>query len=325
MTEGGARMEPCSGNNRMAGQRTLSTHGGARKRAAVYCRVSTEKELQEGSFELQVKYYRELIVSRPDMELVDVYGDKGRTGRSIADRPDFRRMLADCEAGRIDLILTKSISRFARNMGECVGVLRRLKELGIPVMFEKENLNSMEAQGELMLSIFAAIAQEESHSIGLNVLWTNERHNAAGQPRCKASYGYVRERDGWRWRVDEAEARRVRLAFQMASEGRSYKDIRRELNAMEQEEGTGLHWTQRRLGYLLANENYTGDCLTNRYVARADRHRVKVNEGERAQYYIENHHEALVSRELFEAVRDKIQAGALHSRRKWRQHEGEER
>ena len=96
-------------------------------------------------------------------------------------------MLADCEAGRIDLILTKSISRFARNMGECVGVLRRLKELGIPVMFEKENLNSMEAQGELMLSIFAAIAQEESHSIGLNVLWTNERHNAAGQPRCKAA------------------------------------------------------------------------------------------------------------------------------------------
>ena len=101
-----------------------------------------------------MKHYRELIVSRPDMELVDVYGDKGRTGRSIADRPDFRRMLADCEAGRIDLILTKSISRFARNMGECVGVLRRLKELGIPVMFEKENLNSMEAQGELMLSIF---------------------------------------------------------------------------------------------------------------------------------------------------------------------------
>lgn len=145
-------------------------------------------ELQEGSFELQMKYYRELVASRPDMELVDVYGDKGKTGRSIAARPAFRRMLADCEAGCIDLILTKSISRFARNLGECIATLRRLKELGIPVLFEKEGLNSLDAQGELMLSIFAAIAQEESNSISQNMLWANERRNAAGQPHFRPSY-----------------------------------------------------------------------------------------------------------------------------------------
>ena len=301
-----------------ANQQCVRNQSQRPKRVAVYCRVSTEKELQEGSFEMQTSYYREQIASRPDMTLVDVYGDKGKTGRSIADRPAFQRMLADCEAGRIDMIVTKSISRFARNMGECVEVLRRLKALGIPVMFDKENVNSMEAQGELLLSILAAIAQEESHSIGLNVLWTNERHNAAGKPHYKVSYGYIRERGDWRWRVDEAKACRVRMAFQMASEGRSYQDIRKALNAMEKADGTRLNWTQRRLGYLLTNGNYTGDCLTNRYVAKADRHQVKRNEGERAQYFIENHHEALVSRETFETVQEKMRAGALHSRRKWR-------
>lgn len=205
----------------------------SKKRVAVYCRVSTEMELQEGSFEMQVRYYRELISSRPDVTLVDVYGDKGKTGRSIAARPDFQRMLADCEAGSIDMIVTKSLSRFARNMGECVGTLRRLKALGIPVIFEKENFNSMEIRGELILSIFAAIAQEESHSIGQNMLWVNEHHNAEGKPHFKVSYGYIRDRGDWRWRIDEAQARRVRLAFRMASEGHCYKDIRRELNAME--------------------------------------------------------------------------------------------
>ena len=217
----------------------VGTHGGARKRVAVYCRVSTEMELQEGSFELQMKYYRELVASRPDMELVDIYGDKGKTGRSIAARPAFQRMLADCEAGCIDLILTKSISRFARNLGECIAALRRLKELGIPVLFEKEGLNSLDAQGELMLSIFAAIAQEESNSISQNMLWANERRNAAGQPHFRPSYGYTKARGEWEWHIDEAQARRVRLAFQLAEQEVSYCDIRQALNAMEREEKRG--------------------------------------------------------------------------------------
>lgn len=308
-------------NSHAGMKREMTKQPALQKRVAVYCRVSTEMEMQEGSFEMQTSYYREKIAAIPDMMLADVYGDKGKTGRSIAARPAFRRMLADCEAGKIDMIVTKSISRFARNMSECVEVLRWLKTLGIPVLFEKEGINSMEAQGELVLSIFAAIAQEESHSISLNTLWSNERHNASGKPRFKVSYGYARKRGDWRWRIDEAQARRVRLAFRMAFEGRCYKDIRKTLNDMERAEGTGLDWTQRRLGYLLTNENYTGSCLTNKYVSTTGQRQVRFNRGERAQYYIEGHHEALVSRELFEAVQEKVRTGGLHSRRKWRNHE----
>ena len=293
----------------------VGTHGGARKRVAVYCRVSTEMELQEGSFELQMKYYRDLVASRPDMELVDIYGDKGKTGRSIAARPAFQRMLADCEAGCIDLILTKSISRFARNLGECIAALRRLKELGIPVLFEKEGLNSLDAQGELMLSIFAAIAQEESNSISQNMLWANERRNAAGQPHFRPSYGYTKARGEWEWHIDEVQARRVRLAFQLAEQEVSYCDIRQALNAMEREEKTGLKWTHERLRYLLANTNYTGDYLTNRHISGCGGKRgARVNCGERAQYLIEGHHVPLVSRERFAAVQEKLYAGALRSR-----------
>lgn len=297
----------------LATQRPLGA-GGAKRRVAVYCRVSTDRELQEGSFELQERYYRELIDTRADMELAGIYGDKGKTGRSIAARPAFRRLLADCEAGRVDLILTKSVSRFARNVGECIEALRWLRQLGIPVLFEKENLNSMDAQGELVLSLFAAMAQEESNSISQNLLWSMERHNACGQPRFKPSYGYVKARGDWEWRVEEGQARRVRLAFALAAKGVCYGAIRAALGDMERKEGTGLDWTYRRLHYLLTNENYTGICLTNRYVGKRNRQGVQANRGERAQYRIEEHHQPLVSREVFELVQRKIRAGELQTR-----------
>ena len=236
----------------------------APRRVAVYCRVSTEMELQEGSFELQMRHYRALVEADPRMELAGLYGDRGKSGRSVAARPEFRRMLADCEAGRVDVIFTKSISRFARNLCECIAVLRRLKALGIPVIFERENLNSMEGQGELILSVFAAMAQEESNSISQNMLWSIERHNASGKPYFRPSYGYAKARGDWEWHVVESQARRVRRAFAMAASGARYGDIRKALNEMERAEGTGLDWTHRRLHYLLTNENYTGDCLANK-------------------------------------------------------------
>lgn len=305
-----------TGNKRIKSAKVNATlNSSVPKRVAAYCRVSTEMELQEGSFELQMRYYRELVAANPDMELVDVYGDKGKTGRSIAARPAFQRMLIDCEAGKIDMILTKSISRFARNLSECIATLRRLKELGIPVLFEKENINSMEERGELILSIFAAIAQEESNSISQNILWANERRNADGKPHFKPSYGYIKARGDWEWHVNEAQARRVRLAFQMAEQGDSYCDIRQALNAMEYEEKTNLKWTYERLRYLLTNENYTGDYLTNRRISvRGGKRSMRVNRGERTQYFIEGHHEPLVSRERFETVQEKLCMGALHSR-----------
>ncbi len=288
--------------------------GGARRRVAAYCRVSTELELQEGSFDKQMSYYRALIAADPGMELVDIYGDRGCTGRSVAARPEFQRMLADCEAGRIDLILTKSISRFARNLSDCIAVLRRLRQLGVAVAFEKERLNTGDAQGELLLSIFAAMAQEESNSISQSVLWAQEQRNASGRPSFRPSYGYARAERDWAWRVDEAQARRVRQAFDMAAAGACYGDMLRALNALEQAEGTGRNWTYQKLRYLLTNPNYTGDCLTNRYIAvPGGGRRVKPNRGERAQYLIEGHHEPLVSRMQFDAVQQRIRSGALRS------------
>lgn len=289
-------------------------HDPDRRRVAAYCRVSTDMDMQEGSFEMQTSYFRDMINAHPDMTLVEVYGDKGKTGRSIAARPAFRRMLIDCEAGKIDMIMTKSISRFARNLSECIEVLRRLKTLGIPVLFEKENINSMNEQGELMLSIFAAIAQEESNSISQNMLWANDRRSSEGKPHFKPSYGYTKARGDWEWHVNEAQARRVRLAFEMAEEGRCYVDIRDALNAMERQENTEEKWTYDRLRYLLSNENYTGDYLTNRHISVKNGRSVRENSGERAQYFIEGHHEPLVSRALFNEVKKKLRTGALNSR-----------
>lgn len=286
-----------------------STHK-TKKRVAAYCRVSTESELQEGSYEMQQAYYRDLISQSTDMELVAVYGDKGKTGRSITARPEFQQMIADCEAGKIDMILTKSISRFSRNVADCVETLRKLRTLGIPVLFEREGLNSMDVQGQMVLDLFAALAQEESNSISMNCRWALEQHNASGKPRFKPSYGYYKERGDWVWQIKEDEAKRVRMAFQMASEGYCIASIQRALNELEEQEGTGVTWRARRIRYMLTNINYTGDCLTNKTVTVAGK-KSKVNEGEQTQYYIECHHEPLVDMHTFVRVQELLDSGEL--------------
>ncbi len=291
----------------------------AQKRVAVYCRVSTELEMQEGSFEVQIAYYRELITHAPGMTLVDVYGDKGKTGRNM-NRPEFQRLLADCEAGRIDLIITKSISRFARNMADCIEVARHLKELGIPILFEKEGINTMDSAGEMLLAVIAAMAQEESNSISQNCLWASEMHNADGKPHFHPSYGYAKVRRDWEWHVVEDEAKRVRLAFALAAEGKKYPEIIAALNELERSYGSEVRWTQNRVRYLLTNVSYVGDCLTNKNVALGRGRGVRPNTGERAQYLIEGHHEPLVSREIFDLVQDKVRTGALHKRDMTRLH-----
>ena len=137
-------------------------------RVAAYCRVSTTSDTQDGSFEVQCEYYEKLIRSDPNMEFVGVYGDHGKSGRAMRGRKELNRLIKDCEAGKIDLVLTKSISRFARNMLECVEAIRHLKECSVTVRFEKENLDTETMGGELMLGILAIIAQEESNSISVS-------------------------------------------------------------------------------------------------------------------------------------------------------------
>ena len=282
-----------------------------RLRVAAYCRVSTDLEEQEGSFETQVCHYREKIGRSPDMELVGIYGDKGRSGLKASRRPELQRLLRDCRAGKIDLILTKSISRFARSMADCVELIRRLREWRVTVFFEREGLRTDDQKIDLIISILAAMAQEESHSISQNMIRSHEQHASEGRPCGRVAYGYARADDG-SWQIRPAEAYRVRTAFRMAAEGRSYPEILTALNSIERQEGSGVIWLQKRVKYLLRNVAYQGDYYSHATVCLTPGHQV-VNRGYRDRYYIEEHHEPLVSRAMFARVQRMIEGGLLIS------------
>ena len=207
-------------------------------RACAYCRVSTASDTQDGSFEVQCEYYERLINSDPEMEFVGVYGDHGKSGRKMYNREELNRMIKDCEDGKIDLILTKSISRFARNMADCVETVRHLKELGVRVLFEKENLDTDTMTGELILGILATIAQEESISLSQNQAWSRMKHLERGETWSPPRYGYTSDGKNHGWVIVPNQAEVVRMAFYMAAMCHTYAEIRDEMNRMEKEEGS---------------------------------------------------------------------------------------
>jgi len=267
------------------------------QRVAAYCRVSTLQEEQADSYVTQCEYYRRIIAANPKLELADVYGDHGISGLSTTKRPEFLRMMKDCMDGKIDRIMTKSISRFARNLADCVDCVRALKEKGIPVFFEKEGFSSTDEGCEFILSMLATMAQEEVNSLSQNIRWSLEHRNASGDPSRVARYGYRRVSDanGKKvWRIEAREAKRVRLAFQLALQGQCYRMIITALDNMEIKEGSDARWTRARVYGILKSEVYIGDILTNKcykpdYLSK----RVVKNTGQRTQYYIEGHHECL--------------------------------
>ena len=277
-------------------------------KTAAYCRVSTDKETQDGSYELQVAYFTDLINSNPTMELVGIYGDKGKSGLSKVGRPGLQKLMDDCRAGKIKLILTKSISRFARNMAECAEMIRELKSLGVNIFFEEQNLNSQDERSALVLNIFAAIAEEESHSISQHTLQAHEQHVLEGRPFGQISFGYKNGGDN-RWVINEDEAPMVRKAFQMATEGYCYRDILRVLNGMEKGD---RKWKQQRLKYLLTNVSYKGDYYSHKTVCLVPGQQVR-NNGLRDRFYLTGHHEAIVSPQLFDWVQEIIEKGILNS------------
>lgn len=292
---------------RKAQERELNS---GRLRTAAYCRVSTEMEEQEGSYELQMNYYREKISRVKSLELVGLYGDWGKSGLNTM-RPGLQSLLADCEAGKIDLILTKSISRFARSMADCVDLIQRLRALKVTVFFEREGLRTDNRRIDLFMNIFAALAQEESHSISQNMIRSHEQYASEGRPFGRVTYGYYGSGDRI-WQINPDEARRVRMAFRMAAEGCSYPEILARLNDMEQQENTGVVWLQRRVRHMLRNVVYRGDYYSHGTVCLTPGHQV-VNRGYRDRYYIEEHHEPLVSRALFDRVQQVIDSGLLIS------------
>lgn len=276
-------------------------------RVAAYCRVSTDDEEQLTSYEAQVSYYTDKITSNPDWVMADVFADEGKTGTSVKSRKDFQRMIRQCRRGKIDLILTKSLSRFARNTLDTVKYTRELRQLGIPVIFEKENLNSISWESEFLLTLYGAFAQSESESISKNVSWGKRQAMKEGKVTIQYKHllGYIRSADGKPEIVpDQAEI--IRFIFKRYLAGDTLRAIKAQLEAEQVPYITGeVAWNLSTLQSILQNEKYCGDVIMQK-TFRKDciSKETVVNTGQLPKYWTQNHHEAIVSREIFDAVQE---------------------
>lgn len=281
-------------------------------KTASYVRTSTDMEAQRDSFRIQKEYFEDLITSDPELEYVGCYGDCGASGRYADKRPEFQRMLKDCEEGKIQAIYTKSVSRFARSIADLVETVTKLRSLGIFIYFEEQNLNSNDRSMELLLNILGIMAQEESKSLGENVRIGLELRASTGHPIGRVAYGFRRiDKDG-NWEIVEDEAKRIRLMFRMAGAGNCYPDIRKALNEMEKEAETGVEWNKERVRRTLRNTVYKGDVLTGKYY-KVGRKQVKNDGVKRPQYELIEHHAPIVTRELFDRVQLLMDQGLLSS------------
>lgn len=276
-----------------------------KRRVAGYGRVSTDMEEQLTSYEAQIRYYTDYIKSREDWEFVGVYTDEGITGTSTKHRNGFKQMIQDALDGKIDLIITKSVSRFARNTVDSLVTVRELKAHNVEVYFEKENIYTFDGKGELLITIMSSLAQEESRSISENVTWGHRRRFADGKLIMPFSsfLGYERGEDG-QPQIVESEAKIVRLIYKMFLEGKTPTYIAKYLT------GQGIPtprrckvWGSTTVESILTNEKYKGAALlqktfTTDFLTKSK----KINEGEIPQYYIENSHPAIVSKEVYDLV-----------------------
>lgn len=277
-----------------------------RKRVAAYARVSMDTERLMHSLSVQVSYYSELIQNTPGWEYAGVYADEGISGTKMDSRPEFVRMLADCKAGKIDSILTKSLSRFARNTVDTLNVVRRLKELGIEVRFEKERINSLADEGELLITIMASFAQEEVRSLSENVKRGLRKRFEQGMPNGRFHvYGYRWEGDHLVIRPDEAAI--VRRIFQNFLQGKSRLETEREFAAEGITTAKGCRWVDSNIKVVLTNVTYTGNLLLQKeYITDPITKKRKKNRGELTQYYVEGTHEAIIDKETFDYVQQEM-------------------
>ena len=279
-------------------------------RVAAYCRVSSDSEEQLNSFTTQVTYYTARIGERADWEFAGLYADEGVTGTSAAKREDFQRLLADCRAGKIDRILVKSISRFARNTADCIQTVRELRTLGVSVYFEKEDIDTGAMGSEMLLSILGSAAQEESLSISQNLKWSYRHRMRAGEfVTTKAPLGYYFRNNTLI--PDPKEVPIVQYIFASYLAGKGVLEIAAELNKMETT-STGQvsrRWGHSSVLYILKNERYTGNSLTQkRYRPQELPFRQCRNEGQVSKFYIHNSHPGIISQEVFQAVQELLQS-----------------
>ena len=290
-------------------------------RVAAYCRVSTEEEEQQSSYEAQCTYYTDKIMTNPEWTMAGIFADEGITGTSTKKRDDFNRMIRKCRQKKIDLILTKSISRFARNTLDSLKYIRALKELGIGIIFEKENINTLEMDTELIITFMSAFAQSESESISANVRWGKRQAMKEGKTSVnfKKLYGYFLDSEG-NPQVDSDKAEVIRSIFNRYLQGASLRMIRQELEAAGIPNPAGSEkWGIDQIRNILSNEKYCGDVLMQKtFIQDCISKKVVKNTGQLPMYLIQNNHPAVISRDVYQAVqaeKARMSASASPSRK----------
>lgn len=281
-----------------------------KRRVAGYARVSTDHEDQATSYEAQVDYYTSYIKSRDDWEFVAIYTDEGISATNTKRREGFKAMIADALAGKIDLIITKSVSRFARNTVDSLTTVRELKDKGIEIYFEKENIWTLDSKGELLITIMSSLAQEESRSISENVTWGQRKRMADG----KVSFAYSRflgldkDKETGKIVVNPEQAETVKLIFRLFLEGKTPHAIATYLTEQGiKTPGAKDVWNQQTVRRMLSNEKYKGDALLQKeFTVDYLQKKLKKNEGEVPQYYVEGNHEAIISPAVFDLVQEEL-------------------
>ena len=278
-------------------------------RVAAYCRVSTETDEQATSYEAQIEHYTDFIEKHPGWELAGIYADDGISGTNTKKRDEFNRLIDDCMAGQIDMVVTKSISRFARNTLDCLKYIRQLKDKNIAVFFEKEAINTLDAKGEVLLTIMASLAQQESQSLSQNVrLGLQYRYQQGKVQVCTNRFlGYDKDEDG-NLVINPEEAEVVKRIYREYLGGKSYYAIGQGLTADGIRTAAGSdYWLASTLRKILTNEKYIGDALLQKTITTDFLNKKRVaNKGIVPQYYVENSHEAIIPRDLFLQVQEEM-------------------
>jgi len=287
---------------------------GAKKRVCAYCRVSTELEEQEASFTSQVNFYTQYISGRVDWTLVDIYADEGISGTTTKKRKEFLRMIDDCMAGKIDMIVTKSVSRFARNTEDCLHHVRKLKEKGISVFFETENIDTLGSTGELLLTILSGLAQDSSRNQSDVTKWGILRQFESGKVlvNTKRFLGYDKNKDK-ELIINEEQAELVRRVFAEYLDGKSYASIAKGLMNDGIKTVTGnIKWWDSTISGMLENEKYYGDALLQKTIT-VDflTHKRTANKGQAQKYMVSENHPPIISKEIFDKVQDEKERRAL--------------
>ena len=278
-------------------------------RVAAYCRVSTELEEQQNSYQVQIAYYTDLINKKKEWTLAGIFADEGISGTQTKKRTEFNRMIRMCKNKKIDLVITKSISRFARNTVDCLEYVRQLKDLGIGVIFEKENINTLTMTSEFMIAMHGSFAQAESESISKNVSWGKQKAYTEGKVAFQYSklLGYQKGADGKPEIVlDEAET--VKLIFELFLDGYSLTSIKNTFESKGLPTATGRKiWNQSLIHSILKNEKYVGDALLQKtFTSDCITKKVVKNNGERPMYLVTNHHAPIIDRDTFNRVQQEL-------------------